>query len=93
MGDHSLYGLVIIETINTNYSFLCGHVKNMPIEIKDKEKFIELSTKATECRVKKNTDNTKLKIRTSKYLYTIKLDPAEAEELLGKLSCPIVEIQ
>jgi len=46
----------------------------MPVEIKDKEKFIELSEKATECRVKKNEDNTKLKIRTGKYLYTIKLD-------------------
>jgi len=64
----------------------------MPVEIKDKEKFIELSDNATECRVKKNKDNTKLKLRTGKYLYTIKLDPDEAEELLGQLSCPTVEI-
>ncbi len=65
----------------------------MPIEIKDKEKFIEISEKATECRVKKNSDNTKLKIRTGKYLYTIKLDPKEADEVVGKLSCPTVEIE
>ena len=64
----------------------------MPVEIKDKEKFIELSENATECRVKKNKDNTKLKIRTGKYLYTIKLDPREADEVVGKLSCPTVEI-
>jgi large subunit ribosomal protein L38e len=65
----------------------------MPVEINDKEKFIELSEKATECRVKKNKDNTKLKIRTEKYLYTIKLDPAEADEVVGQLGCPTVEIE
>jgi large subunit ribosomal protein L38e len=64
----------------------------MPVEIKDKEKFIELSENAEECRVKKNKDNTKLKLRTGKYLYTIKLDTDEAEELVGKLNCPTVEI-
>ena len=64
----------------------------MPVEIKDKEKFIELSENAVECRVKKNKDNTKLKLRTDKYLYTIKLDTDEADELVGKLSCPTVEI-
>jgi len=64
----------------------------MPVEIKDKEKFIELSANATECRVKKNKDNTKLKLRTGKYLYTIKLEPSEADEVVGKLGCPTVNI-
>jgi len=64
----------------------------MPVEIKDKEKFIELSANATECRVKKNKDNTKLKLRTEKYLYTIKLEPSEADEVVGKLGCPTVNI-
>ena len=64
----------------------------MPIEIKDKEKFVELSNNAKECRIKKNVDNTKLKLRTGKYLYTIKLDPDEAEELVGKLNCSTIEI-
>lgn len=64
----------------------------MPVEIKDKEKFIELSANATECRVKKNKDNTKLKLRTGKYLYTIKLEPDEADEVVGKLDCPTVDI-
>jgi large subunit ribosomal protein L38e len=64
----------------------------LPVEVFDKEKFIELSEKASECTIKKNKDNTKLKLRTSKYLYTIKLDPSEADELAGKLSCPTTEI-
>ena len=64
----------------------------MPVEIFDKDKFLELSGKADECRVKKNKDNTKLKLRTGKYLYTIKLELAEADELLGKISCPKTEI-
>ena len=64
----------------------------MPVEVFDKEKFIELSGKATECKIKKNKDNTKLKLRTPRYMYTIKLDPAEADELAGKLSCPTTEI-
>ncbi len=64
----------------------------MPVEVFDKEKFIELSEKATECIIKKNEDNTKLKLRTPRYLYTIKLDPAEADELAGQISCPKTEI-
>jgi large subunit ribosomal protein L38e len=64
----------------------------VPVEVFDKEKFIELSGNATECKIKKNKDNTKLKLRTPRYMYTIKLDPAEAAELAGKLSCPTSEI-
>ncbi len=64
----------------------------MPFEVCDKERFIELSGKATGCTIKKNKDNTKLKLRTSRYLYTIKLAPSEADELAGKLSCPTTEI-
>ncbi len=64
----------------------------MPVEIFDKEKFIELSHKASECRIKRNPGNTKLKLRTPKKLYTIKLDPGEAEELLSRIDCPKKEI-
>jgi large subunit ribosomal protein L38e len=64
----------------------------MPVEILNQEKFIELSDNATECKIKKNKDNTKLKLRTSKYLYTIKLDPASADELVKKLNCPTIDI-
>jgi large subunit ribosomal protein L38e len=64
----------------------------MPIEIFNQEKFIELSDNATECKIKKNKNNTKLKLRTPKYLYTIKLDPASADELIKKLNCPTIDI-
>lgn len=64
----------------------------MPIEVFDKDKFVELSAKATECTIKRNPDNTKLKLRTSRYLYTIKLDPSEADKLAERLACPTVEI-
>ena len=64
----------------------------MPIEIKDKEQFIELSKDAKECRIKKNKDSTKLKLRTEKYLYTLKLESTGAQEVIGKLNCPTIEI-
>jgi hypothetical protein len=64
----------------------------MPIEIFDKEEFIELSGNATECRIKKNPDNTKLKLRTPTKLYTIKLDPKDANELVSRLNCSTVEV-
>jgi large subunit ribosomal protein L38e len=66
--------------------------ENMPIEIFNQEKFIELSNIAKECKIKKNRDNTKLKLRTPKYLYTIKLDHESAEELVKKLNCSTIEI-
>jgi large subunit ribosomal protein L38e len=64
----------------------------MPIEVVDKEEFLELSRSASECKVKRNRDNTKLKLRTGRYLYTIKLEAGEAEELISKLGCPTVQI-
>ena len=53
---------------------------------------MELSKSASECKVKKNKNNTKLKLRTGRYMYTIKLEPKEAEELVSKLGCPTVQI-
>jgi large subunit ribosomal protein L38e len=64
----------------------------MPTEIFDKDEFVELSGKAEECRIKKNKDETKLKLRTGKYLYTLKLDPDEADEIISKLECPTIEL-
>ena len=64
----------------------------MPIEVFDKDEFVELSGKATECRVKRNPDNVKLKLSTSRRLYTIKLEPGDEDEVISKLRCPTVEI-
>jgi len=64
----------------------------MPKEIFDKDEFVELSKKADKCIVKKLGDETKLKLRTSRYLYTIKLPASEADSLLGQISCTKEEI-
>lgn len=60
----------------------------MPAEILDPEEFLKLAEKASECRVKRLGEEMKLKLRTTRMLYTIKLKAAEGEELLGKINCP-----
>jgi hypothetical protein len=64
----------------------------MPAEIFNIEEFIKLSDSASECRVKRAKGIVKLKLRTKKKLYTIKLKENEAEEALKKIKCPIVEV-
>jgi hypothetical protein len=65
----------------------------MPRELDEKEtdKFVELSKEAQECRVKRIGDIVKLKLRTSRYLYTLKVKPQVAEEIVKKLGCPVTE--
>jgi len=67
-------------------------VKPMPSEIFNPEKFIEISGRAEYCAVKRLKDVVKLKLRTSKRLYTLKVEPAKAEEIIKKLQCEIREI-
>jgi hypothetical protein len=50
-----------------------------------------LSKEAIECRVKRIGEVVKLKLRTGRYLYTLKLKPESAEEIVKKLGCPVVE--
>ncbi|MCD6444586.1 50S ribosomal protein L38e [Candidatus Bathyarchaeota archaeon] len=64
----------------------------MPEEVFDVEKFVEFSSRASECRVKRLGEVTKLKLRTKRRLYTIKLPAEEAEELLKKIKCKIIEV-
>ncbi len=64
----------------------------MPKEIYDADEFIALAENATKCIVKKNDGQTKLKLRSNRYLYTIVLDPDEASTVLGKIQCPTEEI-
>ncbi len=64
----------------------------MPKEIKDVEKFLEMSQNAVECRVKRIKDVVKLKLRTTRYLYTLKLDPERAEDIIKKISCQVIEV-
>ncbi|MEM2273273.1 MAG: hypothetical protein QXX56_03535 [Candidatus Bathyarchaeia archaeon] len=65
----------------------------MPAEISDVKKFIELSEKAKYCIVKrlKKENLVKLKIRTRKTLYTLKVDSAKAEEILKQIKCEVRE--
>ncbi len=63
----------------------------MPKQIYDVEKFLEMTEDAEECRVKRGTDNVKLKLRTAKYLYTIILEPQKAEDVLSRVKCTVVE--
>jgi len=64
----------------------------MPKQIQDIKKFIELSKNATECRIKRIETAVKLKLRTKKILYTLKLEPGEAEEVIKKLECETIEL-
>ena len=63
----------------------------MPKQIYDVEKFLEMTEDAQECRVKRGSGEVKLKLRTAKYLYTIILEPQQAEEVLTRVKCQIVE--
>ncbi|MEM2440593.1 MAG: 50S ribosomal protein L38e [Candidatus Bathyarchaeia archaeon] len=64
----------------------------MPTEIFDIDKFVEISDRAEYCAVKRLKEVVKLKLRTSKMLYTLKVDPSKAEEVIKKLRCEIREI-
>lgn len=64
----------------------------MPSEIFDVEKFIEISGRAEYCAVKRTEELVKLKLRTSRRLYTLKVEPSRAEEIIKQLHCEIREI-
>jgi ferritin-like protein len=69
-----------------------AHVRTMPSEIFEPEKFIEISQHAEYCAVKRLKDIVKLKLRTPARLYTLKVEPMKAEEIIKKLQCEIREI-
>ena len=64
----------------------------MPTEILDAEQFIKTSERAEYCLIKRTKQTIKLKLRTTKQLYTLKTDPTKAEEIIKKLHCEIREI-
>jgi hypothetical protein len=63
----------------------------MPSEIADSEEFVRISERASECRVKRLKDIVKLKLQTPKRLYTIRLDPEKATEVLKQIKCEVIE--
>ena len=64
----------------------------MPAEISDVDAFVALSAKAEYCSVKKLDQIVKLKLRTSRKLFTLKVDPLKADEIIKKLKCEIQEL-
>jgi len=64
----------------------------MPSEIFDVEKFVEMSARAEYCSVKRLKEVVKLKLRTPRRLYTLKVEPGKAEEVIKRLQCEIREI-
>jgi len=67
-------------------------VMTMPSEITNVDKFVEISGRAEFCAVKRLKDAVKLKLRTPGRLYTLKVEPIKAEEIIKKLRCEIREI-
>lgn len=64
----------------------------MPTELTEVDKFVTLSAKAKKCNVKRLKDVVKLKLRTPNQLYTLKVEPLKADELIKKLKCEIEEV-
>ena len=64
----------------------------MPEEIFEIDKFIQIAERAEYCMVKRLEGNVKLKIRTPRKLYTLKVNPTKAEEIIKKLRCEIREV-
>lgn len=64
----------------------------MPQEVFDAEKFVQISERAYYCNIKRLKKTVKLKLRTSKQLYTLKVDPPKAEEIIKRLNCEIREV-
>jgi len=64
---------------------------DVPAEVFDPEEFIRISERAKYCIVKRSGDVIKLKLRTPRRLYTLKVKPEEAEAIISQLKCEIVE--
>ena len=69
-----------------------NEVECVPEEIFDEDTFIQLSGRAEYCAVKRLKKVVKLKLRTPRKLFTLKVDPARAEGTVKKLRCEIVEV-
>jgi len=63
----------------------------VPTEIFDVDKFVKLSENAYSCNVKRLKDEVKLKLRTPRMLYTLKVNPTKADEIIKKLGCEVNE--
>lgn len=69
-----------------------GMERMVPHEVRDVEEFVRISERAVECRVKRSKDKVKLKLRTSRRLYTLVTTEEEVGRILRRIKCPIVEL-
>ena len=67
-------------------------VMSLPVEIFDADEFVGLSEFAEVCRAKRVGGSVKLKLRTRGRLYTLKLEPSKAEDVIKRLRCSLVEV-
>ncbi len=61
----------------------------MPVELYSLEDALKVAPKAVECRVKRvaRDGKAKVKLRTKRYLYTLKVDPSQVDDVISKLGC------
>jgi len=61
----------------------------MPVELYSLDEALKVAPKAIECRVKRVTRDgkAKVKLRTKRYLYTLKVDPSQVDDVISKLGC------
>jgi len=64
----------------------------VPAEIFDIDKFVQIAERAEYCNIKRLEGEVKLKLRTPKKLYTLKVNPTKADEIIKKLRCEIREL-
>jgi len=57
----------------------------MPVEIFDENRLLELAKVAMRCKVVKYPDIIKIKVKTKRKLYTMKVEPEKGKELIEKL--------
>lgn len=63
----------------------------MPKEIRSREEFEKLLPSATEIRVVRKGDSSKIKLRTKETLYTFQTDESEIESITKGTKTPVVE--
>ena len=63
----------------------------MPKEMLNQDEFLNLSKQAKYCIVKRSKETVKLKLRTPRSLYTMKIVPDKSDEIIKKLQCEIRE--
>ena len=80
------------KNLRTNQKGHKQEPNKLPSEIFDTEHFVAMSQRAQFCAVKRLKDVVKLKLRTPNKLYTIRIEPLKAEEIIKKLQCEIREI-